>query len=576
MVTKTPLKRLNILTLGIVCFMGIIVLRLLYLQVIKHEFYNEKSQNQINKVYTIFPNRGQIFDRHQVPLAFSRPVFSAYAIPTQIKSKPAFARQVAAITGQSEARVFSLINNQLAFIWIKRKVSPEMAKALQALELEGLNFVQEDLRIYPQHDLLAHVLGFVGIDNQGLGGIEYQFDRQLQGAPGRIVLEGDPLGYRLVTGKRQTRRQLDGGNITITIDSYLQYVAQKALEAGIAENGAVGGQVVMMDPQTGDVLALVDSPAFDSNHWRESTDAIRKNSVVTDVYEPGSVFKLVTVAAAINEGLVTSRSVMTVPETLSIGGRTIREAHGRATGETDTRSVSEIIEKSLNVGTSLLAMKIGHQRFYRYITQFGFGAPTQIEVPAESRGILNHVSKWSKPDIAMISFGQGVAVTPIQMASAVSVIANNGVRVKPRLVWKIAQPHSLAMQAVPIKAQGRVISEKTAKEVKAMMADTVRQGTATAAQIPGYTIGGKTGTAQKVRVGGIGYEPGKYIASFIGFFPVQKPRVVILVIVDSPTKSIYGGTVAIPIFRQIALATIDHLSIPSDQWAPGQRAQWVE
>ncbi len=556
--------------------MGIIVLRLLYLQVIKHPFYLEKSENQINKVFTIFPNRGNILDRHQIPLAFSRPVFSAYAIPTQIQNKPQFAKQVADITGQHPDRILALIDNQLAFVWIKRKLTDTMAKSLKDLALPGLNFVQEDLRVYPQQELLAHVLGFVGIDNQGLGGIEYQFDRALQGAPGRIMLEGDPLGYRLVTGKRETRRAMHGGDITITIDSYLQYVAQKALEEGIAENGAAGGQAIIMDPKTGDILAMVDSPSFDSNQWRNSTDEIRKNSVVTDVYEPGSVFKLVTVAAALNENLVSPQTILHVPETMQIGGRTIREAHGREAGETDSRSVSEIIEKSLNVGTSLLAMKVGHQRFYDYITQFGFGERTNIEVPAESRGILNHVSKWSQPDIAMISFGQGVAVTPIQMIAAVSIIANDGFRVKPRLIWKINQPHSLAMQSIPIQNKGRVISTQTAKTIQSMMADTVKKGTATAAQIPGYSVGGKTGTAQKVRVGGIGYEPGKYIASFIGFFPVQSPRVVILVIVDSPSKSIYGSTVAIPIFRKIALATIDHLSIPADQLVPGQRIQLVQ
>ncbi|NBV42390.1 penicillin-binding protein 2, partial [bacterium] len=336
------------------------------------------------------------------------------------------------------------------------------------------------------------------------------------------------------------------------------------LKEGVIENGAEGGQVIIMNPRNGDILAMADYPDFDSNHWRDSTDANRKNSNGADVYEPGSVFKLITISGVLDEGIVTTRSVINVPQTITIGGRTIREAHGRAAGETDSRTVSEILEKSLNVGTSLLAIKLGSRKFYEYIQSFGIGSRTGIELPAESRGILNHVKSWSEPDIAMISFGQGVAVTPIQMIAAAATIINNGERIKPRIVWQISQQKDRSMHAIPITSGGRAISAKTAKEMISVMHDTVEHGTATAAKIPGYRIGGKTGTAQKVRPGGWGYEPGKYVASFTGFFPVGNPEVVILVIVDSPTKSIYGATVAIPIFRKIALATIDHMNIYPD------------
>jgi len=563
MFSITP--RLRSLQLALFAFIGILIIRLVFLQIIEHDFYVAKSQSQVNKVFMIYPNRGEIYDRNGTPLAFSSPVYSAYAIPTQVEDKVGFARTVSAITGQQYETVFRLVNNNGAFIWIKRKLDDRTHQQLATLNIQGLNFVQEDLRVYPQNQLLSHVLGFVGIDNQGLGGLEYKFDRILQGNPGRIMLEGDPRGYRLVSGKKETRDPFQGANITTTIDIYLQYICQKYLREGVIENGGEGGQVIIMNPKTGDILAMADYPEFDSNTWRDSTDTFRKNSTITDVYEPGSVFKLVTLAGILNEGLVTTRTVMTVPQTLTIGGRTIREAHGRSAGETDSRTVSEIIEKSLNVGTSLLAMKLGQKKFYHYITEFGFGKRTEVELPAESRGILNSIKHWTEPDIAMISFGQGVAVTPIQMVSAVSIIANHGEKIKPRIVWQITEKKDLSVHAIPITSEGQVISEKTAREVVNVMKETVHSGTGVGAKIPGYSIGGKTGTAQKVRQGGFGYEPGKYVASFIGFFPADDPQVVILVIVDSPSKSIYGATVAIPIFKKIALATIDHLDIYPDQ-----------
>ncbi len=557
--------RLRFLQLFLFAFIGVLVVRLLYLQVYKHEFYADKSRRQVNKTFTIYPNRGEIFDRNGTPLAFSTPVYSAYAIPTQIQDKTGFAQKVSDITGQRYETVLRLISNRGAFMWIRRKLDADTHARLEALELEGLNFVLEDMRVYPQKQLLSHVLGFVGIDNQGLGGLEYKFDRTLQGNPGRIMLEGDPRGYRLVSGKKETQDPYEGANITTTIDIYLQYLCQKYLREGVLENGADGGQVVIMNPKTGDILAMADYPEFDSNDWRKSTDMNRKNSNVTDVYEPGSVFKLVTLAGVLNEGLVTTRTVLVVPQTFTIGGRTINEAHGREPGESDYRTVSEIIEKSLNVGTSLLAIKLGQKKFYHYITEFGFGAQTEVELPAESRGILNSLKRWNAPDIAMISFGQGVAVTPIQMASAVAAIANKGERIKPRIVWKMSHKNESSVQAIPITSEGQIIRPEIAKEIVNVMKDTVRSGTAIGAQIPGYSIGGKTGTAQKVRTGGFGYEPGKYVASFIGFLPADDPELVILVIVDSPSKSIYGSTVAIPIFRKIALASIDHLNIYPDQ-----------
>jgi cell division protein FtsI/penicillin-binding protein 2 len=553
--------RQRILMLGIYAFMGVLVLRLVYLQVIRHDFFVQKSKQQITRVFTLSPTRGEIFDTEGEILAFSRPAFSIYAVPVEIPDKTLFAETIAPLLGQSVSQVYRQIDNKQLFVWLKRKVPTHVYKAIQDTKLPGINAIREDERVYPHGVLAADIIGFVGIDNQGLGGLEYRYDAILKGTPGKLVVEGDPRGARLLSGQKTAERAFDGGRLYTTIDMTIQFFTQKYLREGASGFQAESAQAIVMNIKTGDILALADYPEFDSNHWRDAPVRDRRNSAVNDVYEPGSVFKVVTVAAALDLNLVTTQSVIIVPENFTIGGRNVREAHGRSAGESDRRTVSEILEKSLNVGTSLLAKQVGKENFFRYIEAFYFGKPSGVELPGESKGLLRDVKTWTEPDIAMISFGQGIAVTPLQMATAVAAVANGGVLVKPRIVRQISYQAGTSVKGIPVESRGRVVSKHTSSEMLGVMEMTVDRGTAMGARIPGYRIGGKTGTAQKPRTDGRGYDPGKYVASFVGVFPIDDPTYLVLVLVDTPRGSIWGSTVAIPIFRQIATKVLDYYDV---------------
>jgi len=543
-----------------------LILRAVYVQIIRYDFFKEKSETQLTKTIKIFPHRGNIYDRNKQLLAMTKPSYSAFTFSSQIENINSYSEKLSPLLGMPAHSIKEKLQGPIPFVWIKRKIDMLSYLELKKQNIEALEFLKEEQRVYPQGNLACHILGFVGIDNQGLGGMEYMYDSFLKGSPGKIVLEGDPRGYRVTSGYKKTlRTPYDGGDIVTTLDSYLQFITQKHLKEAVQENGAFSGQAIIMDPKTGDILAMANFPEFDPNEWNTAPAAIRKNSCVADVYEPGSVFKIVTVSGVLEEGAVEPTTRLYVPETLEIGDRVIHEAHGREPGESNSKSVSEIIEKSLNVGTTLLAKKIGEEKLFFYIKQFGFGKKTGIELPGESGGITRPVKTWAEADLGMISFGQGIAVTPIQMISAVSAVANHGEYMKPRIIQYISYHDKLSLKGMPKTNKGRIISEKTARKVTGILVQTVEKGTGMSARIDGYTIAGKTGTAQKPKPNGLGYMPGHYVASFVGYFPAYNPRIVIIVIVDGPKKSIYGSTIAAPAFRKIALDSILYLNIPPDK-----------
>ena len=474
-------------------------------------------------------------------------------------------KKISEITGVSRKELSdSLYKTTSSFLWVKRHIPPTHADALKPLKLKGLGFIPTQRRVYPQGNLFGTVLGFVGVDNQGLGGLEYKYDSHFRGSAGKIILERDPRGYQLISGSRETIPPQDGGHIVTTLDPFIQYSAKKHLQWSLDYNNASSGQVLVMNPKNGDILAMVSLPDFNPNDWLNSLHSQRKNTTITDVYEPGSIFKIITMAAVLEEGIVTPGSIITVPETLSVYDRVISEAHEREEEETDQKSVSEILHYSLNVGTALLSQKLGDVRLYKYMKQFGFGQKTEIELPGESRGLLRPVSEWSKVDGCMMSFGQGIAVTSIQMAAAVAAIANNGVYMKPRIIHHLSDHSFLRIKGIPQQQRSRVLRSETARTLTTMMTGVVTEGTAKNIRIPGLSIAGKTGTAQKAKTSGRGYEKGAYIASFIGFFPAENPDYLILVTVDTPKRSIWGSTVAAPVFKKIALDIIDYMAIPLD------------
>ena len=536
--------------------------RLIYLQVIQHDFFKAKASNQLKRIIKLYPNRGTILDRNLKPLALTEESYQVYAVPEKIKNKWEFSKAIAPALGKKRKEISDkLYETKSPFIWIARHISKQTKQALNELSLEGLGFIKTHKRTYPNNQLASHILGFVGVDNQGLGGLEYRYDDELKGSPGKIILDGDPSGTQVVSGKKVSIDVDDGQTIVTTIDSNIQFMTEYYLAKAVKKHQAESGQAIIMDIKTGDILSMASVPTFNANMWSESPIENKKIIPVNNAFEPGSIFKIITLASVLEEDIVSIKTTMHVPETYKLYKKTISEAHDRQPGEESTKSVSEIIEQSLNVGTTLLALKLGEERFYKYMREFGFGQKTNIELPGESIGILRQVKDWSGVDIAMMSFGQGIAVTGIQMTAALASIANDGVYVKPRIIKYFTDNNHMTRKAVPIQNNRRIVSTNTAKQIHKAMYNVVERVTATTVKINNYSIAGKTGTAQKANPKTGGYEKGKYIASFVGFFPVEDPKIAMLVAIDSPKKGYYGSTVAGPVFKKCAEFLIDYYNI---------------
>ena len=548
------------LKLGIFCFMGTLILRIAYLQIIEHEFFKTKSTIQLKKLIKLYPHRGFIFDRIMIPLALTQSSYAAFLVPDKLDHPEEIVQTISSILNLDNQDILQKVQTTKgSFLWLKRQLSKSEYTQLKEKNLKHIGFIKTEKRVYPKGNFASHVLGFVGIDNQGLGGLEHKFDSFLRGTPGKVILEKDPNGYPLLSGEKVAFPPYDGNHLVTTLDEFIQYISQKYLEEAISENNAEKGQIIVMNPQNGDILAMAAYPNFDPNN--EETIS-KKNPCISDVYEPGSVFKLITFAIALEHEVITPKTILQIPEELQLKNVIISEAHKRSKGESDMKTSSEILEQSLNVGTSLISIKLGEEKLYEGIKAFKIGDLTGIELPAESKGLVRPLKNWSGVDIAMISFGQGIAVTPIQMISAVAAIANNGIYVKPRILQYMTNANFETLKAIPISKIRLNFKEKTMSQLKEMMKNVVEKGTGVPAKLEGYSIAGKTGTSQKPRINGLGYEAGKYVASFVGFFPVEKPRYVILVIIDSPKKSIYGSTVAAPVFRKITKDIIQYFHIP--------------
>jgi cell division protein FtsI/penicillin-binding protein 2 len=553
--------RLNIvLAFFYLVFFGLVA-RLFFLQIIKHDYYLDKSRDQLNRVIRLYPERGDILDRELNPIALTLPSTSSYLVPEKVKNKKIFVNEVSKITGLSKPDLRSKVSSEQPFVWLVQKMPAEMTESLKKLDMNALGFIDVEKRTYPNSGLMSQVVGFVGVDNQGLGGLEYKFDKELKGHEGMIMLEGDPLGRQLVFGKNKKVKKSDGKTIITTLDTTIQYVAEKHLKEGVALNDAKGGVAIVLGAQTGEILAMVDEPGFDPNKWMSSESIDRKNGCITDVYEPGSTLKVFTIMAAIEEKLVTPGTIIKVPETFMIAGHKVKEAHDREDGDVDENTVTEILEKSLNVGTSLVAQKLGKDLLYTYLRRSGYGGVTGVSLPGESSGLLRKPSTWSGVDISMLSFGQGIAVTPLQLAASLTIITNEGRLIKPRIIKGVMDADRRTLKATRIKYGEQVVSKSTANKMKIIMKSIVENGTGKITKLDGISSGGKTGTAQKAREDGRGYKKGAYIASFLGFFPIEDPKYIILVAVDEPKKSIWGSSVTGPIFKKIVQDIVDYTNM---------------
>jgi cell division protein FtsI/penicillin-binding protein 2 len=440
------------------------------------------------------------------------------------------------------------------FVYVKRKADPAQAAKLEKRGLPGLGFYAEERRFYPQFSLASQVLGYAGVDNHGLAGLELSLDKQLAGRPGRERIVKDASGQAIDTVVSQPER--DGSDVYLTLDHTIQADAQTVLRDTVAKWHAKSATAIVLDPATGAVRAMATAPGFDANSYPQVWRDLQRNRAVTDTYEPGSTFKLVTVAGALSEHLVSPSTKFVLPYDIHVADRTIHDAEPRGT---ETMSVSQILSRSSNVGAITLAEKLSQHRLVQWISRFGFGHMTGIDFPGESPGIVLPEDKWSGSSIGNIPIGQGIAVTPIQMASAYAAIANRGVWVRPHLVEKIGA------SAETRPTRRRIVSKWVASEIMAMLKNVVAEGTGTLAAVPGYQVAGKTGTAAKPDAHG-GYSDTRYVASFVGVVPASRPRLVILVSVDEPRGAIWGGVVAAPAFAEIAKFDLQYLDggVPPD------------
>ncbi|MDI7258703.1 MAG: penicillin-binding transpeptidase domain-containing protein [Thermodesulfobacteriota bacterium] len=539
------------------CFV-LIVGRMFQLQVLKKEqLYKLAARQQVSQI-PLVPKRGTIYDRNENELAVSIEVDSVYAEAKRVVEVEKAAHELSVALQADQKELRQKLKSRKSFEWIQRKISPNEVEAVKTLHLSGIHFLKENKRFYPHSQLAAHIIGFVGLDSRGLEGIELQYDVLLNGKQNVWTTEIDAMGRGIMMARGPYEKEDHYRNVILTIDKQIQHVAETELSHSVQKWGAKGGMVIVMDPMTGKILAMASSPFFNPNQFIQSRPKSWRNRAVSDVFEPGSIFKAFLAAAVLEEKIVQpSDSFFCENGSYTIYDRKIRDhsKHGWLTFQ-------QIIKFSSNIGAAKAAEKMGKERFYRYICDFGFGEKTRIGLPGEAKGILQHPRYWPPITLDTIAFGQGIAVTGIQMTAALSAIANGGILMKPYVAERITNERGEVTQSFKPEAVRRVISEETSRKVIALLkATTEKGGTGEQAVPEGYEVAGKTGTAQKVDSILGGYSEDKYTSGFMGFAPADEPKIVVLVVIDEPRGSTYGGIVAAPVFRAIVEKVLPYLNV---------------
>jgi cell division protein FtsI (penicillin-binding protein 3) len=561
--------RLYLLGGLLLCWFVVICLRLVYLQIFRYGDFQQRAERQQQRSINVSAKRGIIYDRQGRELAMSIQVDSAFAVPTEIPDLPNAISLITRITGGDARMVLADCRARKTFCWVARKANAETIDRIRSLNLQGIHFQKESKRFYPKRELAAQVLGYVGTDDDGLSGIEREYNDQLQGKPGKMLISVDA---RKKWFGRIEKEPEAGNNVVLTIDEKIQYIAERELEQAIKDTHAIAGTVIVQNPHTGEILALANRPTFNPNVKREIRNEALKNRAVSDIYEPGSTFKLVTISGALQEKLTRPDELFDCQMgSIVINGMRIHDAkpHGVLT-------VADVLAESSDVGSVKIALRLGEDRFYNYIRAFGFGQQTGIELPGETRGMTKPVNRWSKVSIGAISIGQEIGVSAVQLAALVSTFANDGVRVAPRIVATTTAPQGTP-QLVTFHPQNeqRVISPLVAAQMRQMMQRVVLHGTGRRAILEGYSSAGKTGTGQKVDPATGVYSRTKYNASFAGFAPINNPSVTIAVILDSPVGPHQGGQVSAPVFQRIAQQVLEYQHVAHDLDLPANRQVWL-
>jgi cell division protein FtsI (penicillin-binding protein 3) len=540
-------------------WMGMVFVRLSYLQLFCHSEYLARAQRQQQRTIEITPKRGTIYDRNKRPLAMSIPVDSAFGVPAEIADENLAARLLSGVVGKPQEELEARFESSRSFVWIARKLPPEKAEAITALNLKGIYLQKENQRFYPKRDLAAHVLGFVDLDEKGLGGIEYELDHQIRGRSEKIVVMADARQRWFDGGEAQRE---SGADVLLTLDEKIQYITERELDAAIAQTHSIAGSAMVMNPITGEILALANWPKFNPNKASDAPAEARMDRAVSALYEPGSTFKLVTLAAAFNEGITRTDEVFDCENgSVLVAGHRIHDHEPFG-----LLNVAQILAKSSDVGAIKIALRLQAPRFYDYIRAFGFGTPTGVDLPGESKGLVRPLDNWGSFSIGSISMGQEIGVTPIQLIAAVSAVANGGLLYKPHVIEELQRGNRVlpAEGLLTPTEPRRVIRPETAATLRRLMEGVILEGTGPKAHLDGWTSAGKTGTAQKIDPATGRYSRTRYIASFTGFAPINNPAVTILVSLDSPVGLHEGGQVAAPVFKRIAEQVLAYLDVPRD------------
>ncbi|MBN2371248.1 MAG: PASTA domain-containing protein [Vicinamibacteria bacterium] len=560
--SSEPMVRLRFMmaALGIVLWALVIALRLVQLQILEHREFAVRAQRQSERTVSLDPRRGPILDRHGRPLAVSVEVESIYADPQSIADADAAAAALARalrLHAKERRSLGAQLQRDRAFVWVKRKVDPTMARAVKALKIHGVGFLTETRRYYPKRELAAQLIGYAGIDNTGMWGVEYAFDDALRGHEATVVVRTDahrrPVGYT-------ERPSTEGLTVVLTIDEAIQHVVERELDRAVNETASLAGVAVVLDPTSGEILALANRPTFNPNRFSAYDSSHWRNRAVVDAFEPGSIFKIITAAAALDERVVDPDEVIDCGHgMIEVGGQVINDH-----AVFDALRFREVIARSSDVGAARVAQRLGRRSFARYIADFGFGAPTGVALPGESRGIVRPPERWSVRSLPTISFGQEIGVTALQMASAASAIANGGYLMQPLVVRRIENRDGKAVKTFQPVVVRRVIQPATADTMTEILKGVVRHGTGKAAALAGYQVAGKTGTGQKPVASG-GYSAMDHFASFVGYVPSHNPAMVILVSLDTPRGlRNQGGDVAAPLFARIADQALRRLAVPPE------------
>ena len=546
--------RVIVLFFSLAAALAIISVRLFSLQVHQYPKLVEAANRQYRRLVPLVSRRGTIYDRNGRELAVSLRVSSIFAQPREVQDPERAASALSAALSLPAQQVLEKLKADKPFVWIRRSVSTEEAEAVARLAIKGIASVPEGKRFYPKQEQAAHLLGFVGMDDRGLEGLELQYDAYLAGKAKWVMRQQDALGRPIF---REEAGEAQGSDLYLTVDEVIQYITERELEAAVAQSGALSGSAIVMDPLTGEILALANYPTFNPNVYAGAPAFARRNRAVTDYYEPGSAFKVIAGAGALEERLVRPEDRFNGEGgTIEVGGITIRD-HERF----GTITFSEVLAHSSNVGAIKVGMRLGKSLYYDYISGFGFGNLTGIDLPGETPGLIRRPKDWSALSLASLSIGQEVSVSPLQMLVAVSAVANGGTLVRPYVARLVMAPdEKVVHETAPVQLR-RVISEETARTLTTILKGVVTEGTGKAAAVEGFEVAGKTGTSQKLDQATGRYSQHKVVASFVGFVPAEQPRLAIVVVIDEPKMLRWGGSIAAPTFREIARESLKHLRI---------------